>query len=412
MTARTLELLPVPTGRAVLSILPGLADALDGIGPARAPVPGGDDNSWATTGSAFAAGSPLLPGEDDPQDPTALVIATSGSTGTPKGSLLSARALAASAAATESRLGPGRWLLALPAHHIAGMQVLLRSVAAGTEPDVLDTGLPFTTERFVAAVEAMGQGPHHVSLVPTQLHRLLSGPTEGVAALSTFATVLVGGAATPAPLLAAARAAGVRVVTTYGMSETCGGCVYNGIPLSGVRVRIIENGSDNTVVGERGGVGEPEAGVIELSGPMVGRGYRGLPNHPAFPAPGTFRTNDLGRMSDLLTVVGRADDVIVTGGVKVSPGPVESVVSALDGVGEVVVTSIPSTEWGQEIVAVLIGPGPGPELPAIREAVTAALGSAAAPRHLLRLSSMATLPSGKPDRTQIRAWAAQQLSAG
>jgi len=380
---RTVELLPVGTGAAVLSALPALADALTGVGPALAPYPAADATARARTTTAFVTGTPLTATEDDEGDPTALVIATSGSTGTPKGSLLSAGALAASAAATENRLGRGRWLLALPAQHIAGLQVLLRSAAAGSEPDVLDTALPFTTDRFVRAAAAMGSGPRYVSLVPTQLHRLITGPAEGAAALGSFTAVLVGGAATPAPLLQAARAAGVPVVTTYGMSETCGGCVYDGLPLDGVQVAIDE-----------------ESQTIELTGPMVARGYRGMPGHAAFPRPGTFRTNDLGRLTDRLTVLGRADDVIVTGGIKVWPGPVEATLSALAGIGEVVLSSVPHEEWGQEIVAVVTGSAPA--LDQLRAAVTAAHGSAAAPRRLLTVDQLPTLGPGKPDRAAVR----------
>ena len=266
-----------------------------------APVLAGDATQIALLTAAFALGSALASTEDDPADPTAIVIATSGSTGTPKGTLLSRSALAASAAATQARLGPpGSWLLALPAQHIAGLQVLLRSMATGSEPHVLDTSLPFTAARFAGAVGRLPAGPRYVSLVPTQLHRVLQDEAA-TNALGSFAAVLVGGAATPAPLLERAHDAGIVVVTTYGMSETCGGCVYDGVPLDGVEVRLDGDGR------------------VLLSGPVVGRGYRNMPDHPAFdrdvdPGPTViFRTDDVGSWTaGRLRLLGRIDDVITS----------------------------------------------------------------------------------------------------
>src|SRR4051794_21226368 len=198
---RTVELLEMPTGPALLSVLPRLAAALSGDGPAVAPVAAGDASQIALLTKAFRIGSGLARNEDDPADPTVIVIATSGSTGPPKGTLLHRSALAASAAGTQARLGSaGSWLLALPAHHIAGLQVLLRSLATESSPHILDTGLPFTEQRFVRATEALPGGPRYLSLVPTQLHRVLSDE-DATAVLATFTAVLVGGSATPARLL-------------------------------------------------------------------------------------------------------------------------------------------------------------------------------------------------------------------
>src|SRR6201996_5218690 len=169
---------------------------------------------------------------------TAVIIGTSGSTGEPKGVELSAAALTHSARASLARAGarPGeRWLVCLPPSHVAGLQVLVRSLVSGTEPAV-------AAEATAAAVHAAADaGRAHVSIVPTQLVRLLGTP-DGTAALARYRCVLVGGAAAGAAALAAARAAGVRAVTTYGMSETCGGCVYDGVPLDGVTVRAGEDG--------------------------------------------------------------------------------------------------------------------------------------------------------------------------
>ena len=399
---RALRALPVPAGARALELLPLLADALAGRSDAawhphaagQAPHP------------ALRTGEALAPGEDDPEDPTAVVVATSGSTGTPKGALLSAGALRASADATARRLagpaagtGAEQWVLALPAHHVAGLQVLLRSVRAGTEPVVVDTAGGFDPAAFAAATAAATAPRLLTSLVPTQLVRLLDAGAESTAALATHAAVLVGAAATPAPLLARARAAGVRVVTTYGASETCGGCVYDGRPLDGVSAALEDDGR------------------LALSGPVVARGYRGLPGHPAFrTAPDgtrTFRTDDAAALARegggvLVRVTGRLDDLITTGGLKVAPALVEDALAAAPGVAEAVVVGVPDAEWGQRVVAAVVpAPGATPTLDGLRAAVRERLAAHAAPRQLLLLDALPLRGPGKPDRAALRDAAAR-----
>lgn len=361
-------------------LLPALEVALSGAGPAVAP------------GQALES---LV----DVPDGVAAVVRTSGSTGEPRAVLLSARALRASADATHDRLaGPGHWLLALPTDHVAGLQVLVRSVLAGTVPTVLAPG-PFRAAAFVAARDAMPVGaPRYTSLVPTQLVRLLDDPAA-TAALRSFDAVLLGGAAAAPDLLARARAAGVPVVTTYGMTETCGGCVYDGRPLDGVSVRLDDDGR------------------ILLAGPVLADGYLGRPDLDA----GAFvqvdevrhlRTSDLGTWSDgSLKVLGRVDDVLVTGGVKVAPGAVESVVASMPGVAEVCVVGTPDAEWGQAVVAVVVArPGAlAPTLDQVRAAVTGRLGAAHAPRHLVVTDSLPVRGPGKIDRRAATQLAVRQL---
>ena len=397
--SRTVELLEVPTGSALLSVLPRLAAALSGEGPAVAPVLAGDAAQIALLTRAFGLGSALGSTEDDPADPTAIVIATSGSTGTPKGTLLPRSALAASAAATQARLGPpGRWLLTLPAQHIAGLQVLLRSLATGSEPHVLDTSLPFTAARFAAAVSRLPAGPRYVSLVPTQLHRVLQDEAA-TNALGSFAAVLVGGAATPAPLLERAHDAGIVVVTTYGMSETCGGCVYDGVPLDGVAVRLDGDGR------------------VLLSGPVVGRGYRNMPDHPAFDRSGPtviFRTDDVGSWTaGRLRLLGRIDDVITSGGLKITPTSLEAAIAGLPTVSEVVVVGVPDPEWGQCVAAVVVPADASnpPQLIDLRDACLAAgLATALHPRSLTLMPALPLRGPGKPDRTAAAQLAAAELA--
>ena len=422
---RMLQALPVPTGERVLTIIPALQAALAGNGPVLLPVPAADQVAAASLTGSLAAGTAMADWEDDEHDPTALVVATSGSTGTPKGSLLPASALIASASATRERLcvdhtdeSPenrhAHWLLTLPAIHIAGLQVLLRAVAGGTEPVVMDTEPPFTAERFVAAVAGMPAGPRFTSLVPTQLHRILADPA-GATALAGFDAVLVGGAATPLALLEYAAQAGVRAVTTYGMSETCGGCVYDGMPLDGVSLVIDALAVEEPV----DPAAPPRPGRVSISGPVVARGYRGLPRHPDFPAINgdrfrTFVTGDLAmRDRNRWRIVGRADDVIITGGLKVDPAVVESVLSRVTGVGEVIVTGIPDPVWGEAVVAVVVaGSGGPPDLASLRHAGTAAHGPAAGPRHLVLVEELPLRGPGKPDRAAVRALAAAAVASG
>ncbi len=213
-------------------MLAALGEALSGRGGAFVPVP--DDAAQARR--VLAAAQPDEPLESD----CAVVLPTSGSTGEPKAVLLTAGALRASATATHDRLGgPGQWLLAMPPYLVAGLQVLTRSLVAGTSPVVAEGN-------FAAAVAGMTGERRYTALVPTQLKRLLD--TDAVA-LRQFDAVLVGGAAVPPALLSAAEAAGVRVVRTYGMTETGGGCVYDGLPLDGVSVDIVD---DRVVIGGPG----------------------------------------------------------------------------------------------------------------------------------------------------------------
>jgi len=396
-----------PAPADVADLRAAVAAALAGRGPALAPEP-------------LAFGGPLPAG-------TALVLRTSGSTGLPREVALSATALLASARATHERLGgDAHWLLALPPTHVAGLQVVLRSVVAGTPLVTTDLAAPFSAGSFAAAAARMSGSRRYVSLVPTQLHRLLGpGPDResALAALRSFDAVLLGGAAASPTLLGSAREAGARVVTTYGMTETCGGCVYDGVPLTGVRVRVVDGSSGHPLPADA-------TGVVEISGPVLATGYLG---EPALTA-ATFRTdpdgsrwlrtNDLGVLSaaGLLTVLGRADDVIVTGGVNVAPAAVEAALAGAltpaDGVGEVCVVGVPDPEWGQRVVAVaeLLGAARGASpgdvaraglLDRARRAVATTLGPPAAPRDLLLVADLPRRGPGKIDRAAVTELAAR-----
>jgi O-succinylbenzoic acid--CoA ligase len=366
-TARQLTLVP-----AQELTLDAVRAALAGTAP-LAVLPDGPPTVVRAAVEVLRPDEPLEPGAD-------VVVVTSGSTGSGRAVLLPAAALEASATATHARLGgAGNWLLALPVSAIAGLQVLCRSVLSGGRPEVLRKGEPLS-----AAVNRMSGGRRYTSLVPTQLRRYLDEEPD---ALRSFDAVLVGGAATDPALLARARGAGVRVVTTYGMTETAGGCVYDGRPLDGVGVRVADG--------------------VELSGPTLALGYRLDPaaTEAAFTG-GWFRTRDAGGIdpSGRLTVTGRLDDVVISGGVNVAPAAVEAALREHPEVADAVVFGRPDPTWGQRVVAAVVpAPGGRPDLTGLRTWVSARLGSPAAPRQLHVLDALPLLHTGKPDRRAVAA---------
>ncbi|GAA2074203.1 o-succinylbenzoate--CoA ligase [Pseudolysinimonas kribbensis] len=343
--------------------------------------------------AALAGGPAVLPAAPgaDPQglpgtveQRIALVVETSGSTGGPKRVALSADALLASAAASESALGgPGQWVLALPTHYIAGLNVLVRSFAAGVDPVELEGG-PFTAARFVDAARRLGIPERLVALVPAQLATLLDD-RNALTELRRFQAVLVGGQATPATLAAQAADAGVRLVRSYGSSETSGGCVYDGRPVGGATVRV-------------------EDGEVWLGGPSLAEGYLGDPGLTAerFVMHGGarwFRTADGGSLRDgMLTVTGRRDDVLISGGVKVALAEIERVLREQPGLQDAVVVAAPDPRWGETPVAFTAGYA---DTQAAIAAVGAELGAAARPARLVHLDALPELPSGKPDRRAL-----------
>lgn len=405
--SRALEPVAIASDESVLDVLPRLRAALSGAGPALLP-----HAADVEPAAALRPGEPLDGDEDDPADPTVAVVTTSGSTGAAKGVLLHASALLASVSATHDRLGgAGRWLLALPAQHVAGLQVLLRAIVGGAPPVVLDLTRGFRPDDFAEAAARMRGPRRYTSLVPTQLVRLLDAGGAGLAALTGFDAVLVGGAATPPGLQERAGAAGVRLVTTYGMSETCGGCVYDGVPLDGVRVRLAPDGAAGGTGGGEGADGP--GGRVLLGGPVLARGYRGRAADDGSAAGGFFvtdgarwfATDDAGRLPDggRLDLLGRLDDVVTTGGLKVAPSAVEAALLRLPGVTEAVVVGVPDAEWGQRVVAALVlaDGATAPSLAQVRERVSADVAARATPRQLLVLDRMPLRGPGKPDRTAL-----------
>jgi len=372
-----------------LELLATLREALSGEGPAILPLPAAEH-----------------PPDDLEAVPiaVAVVVQTSGSTDAPKRVMLSANALLASAAASTGALGgPGQWLLALPAHYVAGVQVLVRSIAAETTPVMLPPG-SFDPITFTDYADTLTEPLRFTSLVPAQLSRLFDAAQENPRVLATlrrFTGILVGGQAVPPELVARAEDLAVTVVRTYGSSETSGGCIYNGLPIGNTKVRV------------------DDAGELQLSGGVLAEGYLGNPVLTAerfidVHGERWYRTGDLGHVdpgSGEVRVLGRADNVIISGGEKVSLDAVERVVRSLPGFADAVAVGVDDATWGTVPIVVI---GQSARQPAVdengvlahvREVVAAALGKAARPSRIVIVPEIPLLASGKPDRVALRSLA-------
>lgn len=372
MNTRPLVPLPIPANTTVADLYPQLEQALRGEA-SLLPLPVKDPQRAALLHDVMRA--------DKPIDATiAFILSTSGSTGVPKGAQLSATALAASASATEKVLGgPGQWLLALPPDHVAGLQVLLRSLAAGYEPVLMDVTQPFTPGALVDAIHRMTGPRRYCSLVPTQVRRLIqaleaedttgvtgsTGVTGGYSPATLIETVgslegiLVGGAPLSPALRKKCADVGWTIITTYGSSETAGGMVYDGTPLPGTSVKIQP-------------LGTGDEGRVLLGGPTLATGYRNAEDLFGFSAhagpsgerngnsnpfvDGWFVTDDIGAIRNgKLEILGRYDQAINTGGLKVLPEVVESAARRA-GYADCAVLGIPSAEWGESVCLVIEQP--------------------------------------------------------
>ena len=312
-------------------------------------------------------------------EPEPLVVQTSGSTGAPKRVLLSRRALVASTRATERRLGgSGRWLLALPVGYVAGLQVLVRSLLAGVPPVVL--------AEHGSLADAVAAGARFGSLVPTQLHRYLASAADTEALRRLDAVLLGGGPVDPALRIAAAEA-GLRVVATYGATETAGGCVYDGVPLDGVAVAV------------------DAVGRVRIGGPVLFDGYA---DDPALTAAtlvdGWFLTADAGRIDEdgRLQVLGRLDDTVVSGGVNVPLPAVTARLRAHPAVRAAEVVGVPDPEWGRRVVAFVVGEV---SLADARDWVAVEHPRSWAPREVHLVDDLPLLANGKVDRLRLQALA-------
>lgn len=324
---------------------------------------------------------------------TAVCVATSGSGGVSKLVPLSYANIAASVRASRSRLGTGptdRWLATLPLTHVGGLSVIWRSLASGGAVVVapFDDAIADIVERTRPTV---------ASLVPTMVHRLLDRSPESLAAINL---ILVGGTHLPRALIARAHERDIGLVPTYGMTETASqiataapGAVAGagdvvGPPLDGFSV---------TIRGDAGPLGPGQVGVIEVEGPAVFHGYLGEPARS-----GPFRTSDLGFMTEdgRLGVVGRVDDVVVSGGENVSLAAVRDAIAGIEGVSDVVAVGVTDPEWGTIVCALVEVSGP---LAAddLRESATYLLPECARPKRWI-IGTVPLLENGKHDTAAIR----------
>lgn len=324
-----------------------------------------------------------------------LVLPTSGSTGAaPNLVVLSRGALAASAHATQRALGgPGTWVLPLPLQHIAGIQVVLRSLAAEHMPLVTDTWPRFSPESLgKAASRHDGSAPLYTSLVSPQLASLLQNP-QATEECRSFNTILLGGGRIDVDLLAEARGGGLNVTTTYGMTETCGGCVYDGIPLENTRIAI-EEGTERVLIASDALMDD----------------YLGSPSFEAdthwVERSGTryFRTPDVGILDaeGRLHITGRADDIINSGGVKVVLGQVQDTISALPGVDECAVCATNDPIWGETVTALVVQRGQDRDPQSLRDSVVEVLGTPYAPRVIVYADTIPRTDLGKVRTAKVR----------
>ena len=335
------------------------------------------DGAWSTTqimatlAKALVSDGPALGfgavTSTEVEAKTAVVVTSTGSTGANKEILLSAGALLASAKAANKYLGANfgeTWSLLLPLTHIAAVNVLVRSLEIGTIP--------------VNLIGHFGEYPKvdYTAIVPTQLFNALNGDDRLLKHLQSAQAVLVGGAALTYELQEQATSAGIKVVTTYGMSETSGGCVYNGVPLEGVQVAI------------------SDAGFIKISGPV-------LANNLDLDSQNWFVTSDLGELVDgRLVVLGRGDDVIISGGENISLSEIESAISQSFANFEFAAFSVSSDKWGQELhIAAVNAPAEFPDQVAIL--LVEKFGNAAKPKRFHQLSALPLIGIGKVDRNAL-----------
>lgn len=381
-----------PGAAGVLTVYDQLVRAWDS-GGALAPVPVVSKHfPTAMVEKIRAAISPALP----TQQHTVATLSTSGSTGNPRGVEFTADQLGAlnefinsGSVVGQQFTAPPRWIAALPVTSIGGFNVLVRSIASGLPPIALESVAgagTFSAEEVTDALRQCGDSPAMISLVPTQLRRLLA-TEEGTHALSRFAAVLVGGSATPLNDQIHARDQGIAVAFTYGMTETSGGCVFNGTPAPGVGIDI-----------------DPVSRVISVTGAVIATGYR--PSETAKEQElfkGRFTTQDLGELdaTGVLHVSGRIDDIVIINGVNISVHAIKEIIDAHPMVRDSYVLP--------DLTAVIVPTGDDLGFQDdLRVHISQRLGNVAVPRFLI-IDSLPYLPNGKPDRQQIQTLANPHL---
>jgi O-succinylbenzoic acid--CoA ligase len=395
----------------VLKLASVIGPALDGSGPAIAPMADSPEFVFKQTLAALRPDDPKFPLESND---IAIVSATSGSTGTPKGVMLSQQALFASATAFGNRFGTNnRWVVSMPVHRIAGIMVLVRSwyhsspfeidPSVGGARQFEAAAFAATTMRAVRECDKDGRALM-VSLVPTQIARLIEAGSVGIEALQSYDVILSGAATTPQPMLNKMRELGIKVSISYGMTETCGGCVFDGRPLDGVNVSL---GTKNDI----------EPGRVTISGPVAASGYRLRPDLDAVSfISGQVQTHDVGKLDagGLLHILGRMDDVVTVGGVNVALSAVESLIRHHPVIEDVAVIDLQDDLWGSIPVAYIVTRNNLSDTSSLISEVQATvrdqIGRAAVPRTVQIVTSLPMLDSGKIDRISLRLQAANEMT--
>ena len=409
---RVLTAVTVPPGMGgILKLASVIGRALDGTGPAIAPMAAGPEFIVTQTLAALRPDNPGFPLESND---IAIVSTTSGSTGTPRGVLLSQQALAASATAFGNRFGTNnRWVVSVPAHRIAGIMVLVRSwfhnspfeidPSVGGARTFQAAAFAATTMRAVRESNNDGRSLM-VSLVPTQIARLLESGSVGVEALQSYDLVFSGAAATPQPMLNKMRELGIKVSVSYGMTETCGGCVFDGRPLDGVNISL---GTKDDI----------EPGRVRISGAVAASGYRLRPDLDAVSfISGQIQTHDVGKLdsSGLLHILGRLDDVVIVGGVNVSLSAVESLIRHHPAIEDVAVIDLQDELWGSIPIAYVVTrnhiSNTSNLIAEIQSTIQEQISRAAVPRTVQFVTSLPMLDSGKIDRISLRMQAANEAT--
>ena len=321
-----------------------------------------------------------LPSQVD--DDVALIVETSGSTGNPKRIAISREALIASAHAAAFALDAeehdSQWLLTLPINYIAGLNVLVRSAIAGRPPVILNTAVPFTPDAFGQAASHLKAEKRFTSLVPAQLARLSLAASHDkhlLQQLRRFDAILVGGQAVDFNVIDQMKGLGVTVVTTYGMTETCGGCVFNGMPLGGVEFRLIE-------------------GRVAIKAPMLA--------NVETDESGFFITQDAGEVDENghLSILGRLDRVIISGGIKISLDRVEQLALRVNGVDDVAAHALQDDKWGERVGIAYVG---SPEVADdLARSLAQELGPAGKPVRVLRVDRLPKTANAKNDLRSVK----------
>lgn len=378
-------------------------------GDPAAPFDGPAPRPWIPMSEVLRAPAqvPQPRRADDP----ALISYTSGSTGRPRGVVVTHGNLWWSWRNSDETSGHALddvTLVAAPMGHLAALNAFaFRTVVRGGTVVLMRGFDPGESLRLIEE-----QRVTTMFGVPTMVQRMLDHPGATTRDLSSLRQLLVGGATVPADLLTACASRGLSVMHAWGMTETCGICLFLppehalarptsvGIPVPYATVRLVDPASGAQIV-EPGAIGE-----LVVGGPLVSPGYWDDPDLTAATMPdGQMHTGDLAlREADgYFRMVGRCKDIIISGGENIYPAEVEAAVRAHPAVRDVVVVGEPDPSWGETVVAlVVLEPGRSLDLASLQEFCRDRIARFKAPRRLRVVAEVPLNAVGKPDRRAAR----------